>query len=343
MILRFLPLQAGCLAVLLFSGGLTARVVAADAGAPPPDLSPPPAPVIVAGPGTARLRIEALGDQIVRLWFKPAGDFSRKPSLATTAAPTTRVPLVISEEAGAVIVSTQALTIRIDRATLGFDVITRGDGIPLIAHGCLTAPAAGVAWTFTHQVAAEEKFFGLGEDNENPGRLDRRGTIRDLWAGQKIESGNVTAQYPIPFLLSTGRHGQAYGVFYRQRARVAFRSRQTVPNEVRCRRRWWGNRSLCYRRPAARRRRRALHQPHRPPFAAPAVGARLLAEQMHLLRLDGDRRSLSAAHPSGLPRRRHGDRRRLARDRERLRLGEALVRPRLHARATRSPSTPARA
>jgi alpha-glucosidase len=233
MILRFLPSRAGRLAVLLFSGGLSAWAAAADSGATPAE-TPPPAPVLVTGPGTARLRIEALDDQVVRLWFKPAGDFSRAPSLATAAAPTTRVPLVISKEAGAVIVSTQALTIRVDRATLGFDVITRGDRTPLIAHGRLAAPAAGAAWTFTHQIAAEEKLFGLGEDNENPGRLDRRGTIRDLWAGQKIKSGNVTAQYPIPLLLSTGRHGHAYGVFYDNAHELRFDLAKSVPDEVRC-------------------------------------------------------------------------------------------------------------
>jgi len=170
--------------------------------------------MIVAGPGSSRVRVEAIDDHIVRIWLKPAGDFSRPQSLALAEAPVARVPLTIREEPGKVFLSTAALTVCIDRGTLGFEVVAREDDTPVLASARVATKADGTGWTLTHKVNNEEAFFGLGEDNENSGRLNRRGTIRDLWAGQRIKSGNVTAQYPIPLLLSTGRRGHAYGVFY---------------------------------------------------------------------------------------------------------------------------------
>jgi alpha-glucosidase (family GH31 glycosyl hydrolase) len=64
--------------------------------------------------------------------------------------------------------------------------------------------------------------MGLGQDNHNNGRLDRRGVVRELWEGQQINSGNVTAEYPVPLLLSTGRNGHAYGVFFDNIHRLKF-------------------------------------------------------------------------------------------------------------------------
>ena len=230
--LRSIPSQAVGIAVLLTLGGIES-LAAADTAAAPAD-PPPPAPMIVTGTGTARVRVEALDDHIVRIWFKPFGEFSRLPSLAMAEAPAARVPLALREEADAVLLSTAALTVRIDRATLGFQVAARSDGTPILADARATAGAAGACWSFSHRVGDDEKLLGLGEDNENTGRLDRRGTIRDLWAGQQIKSGNVTAQYPVPLLLSTGRRGHAYGVFYDNAHRLRFDLAKSVADEVRC-------------------------------------------------------------------------------------------------------------
>ena len=180
-----------------------------------------------------RLRVEALEAHIVRVWLKPAGEFIRAPSLALEAAPTVRRPLTVSEDAGAVVVRTSALAVQIDRATLGFTV-TAADGTPLLAEGKVVMTAPGAAWTLTHAVDGGEKLFGLGQDNQNNGRLDRRGVIRELWAGQQINSGNVTAQYPIPLLLSSGRRGHAYGIFYDNVHRLRFDLARTKGDKVRC-------------------------------------------------------------------------------------------------------------
>jgi alpha-glucosidase len=189
--------------------------------------------VTVQAPGGGRLRIEALDPHIVRVWLKPAGEFTREPALAMAAAPTTRIPLTPVDDGDNVMVKTGALTVRIDRRTLQFDVLM-ADGTPLLADTRVTMTDAGAAWTLTHTLGDSERLMGLGQDNENDGRLDRRGVIRDLWAGQKIRSGNVTAQYPIPLLLSTGRQGRAYGVFYDNVHHLRFDLAKTRAGEVRC-------------------------------------------------------------------------------------------------------------
>ncbi|HZZ58805.1 MAG TPA: TIM-barrel domain-containing protein [Opitutaceae bacterium] len=138
-------------------------------------------------------RLESISPGITRIWYEPAGQpFRRLPSLAVPDLPPTRR------------VST-ALVGGEDFSTL-LHVERRPDG----------------SWTLTMGLAPEEHLYGLGQDNKNNGRLDRRGTIRDLWAGQQIESGNVTAQYPIPLLLSSGRGGHAYGLFFDNTHRLKF-------------------------------------------------------------------------------------------------------------------------
>jgi alpha-glucosidase len=187
----------------------------------------------VQSPGGSRLRVEALDAHLVRVWLKPAGEFTRQPSLALEAVPPARIPLTIAESDRTVTVGTGALLVRIDRRTLRFEVAA-ADGTLLMADARVAMTTPGAAWTLTHALDAEEKLFGLGQDNQNNGRLNRRGVIRELWAGQKINSGNVTAEYPIPFLLSTGRQGHAFGVFFDNVYRLRFDLAKTKADEVRC-------------------------------------------------------------------------------------------------------------
>ena len=189
------------------------------------------APVTVAGAEGAQVRVEALGPHIVRIWFKPGGEFQRAPSLAMADAPAERTALTRLDDGNQIALATEQLVVRIDQKTLQFDVVGQ-DGTPLVGGAAVHMAATG-AWTLTHRLAPEERIFGLGEDNQNNGRFDRRGTIRDLWAGQKIESGNVTAQYPIPLLLSTGRGGHAYGIFYDNVHHLNFDLGHTRADEVR--------------------------------------------------------------------------------------------------------------
>jgi len=137
---------------------------------------------MVQSPAGSRLRVEAPDAHIVRVWLKPAGEFTRQPSLALEAAPATRIPLTIAENDGTVTAGTGALMVRIDRQTLRFEVAA-ADGTPLMADVRVAMTTPGAAWTLIHILDAGEKLFGLGQDNQNNGRLNRRGVIRELWAG----------------------------------------------------------------------------------------------------------------------------------------------------------------
>ena len=218
-------LRISALAALL-AGAMASKLLAAAEG----DAA---LQAVVQSPNGSRLRVEAPEAHIVRVWLKPAGEFTRQPSLALESAPATRIPLTKTEDTGTVTVGTGSLTVRIDRQTLRFEVAA-ADGTLLMADAQVAMTIPEAAWTLTHTLDAGEKLFGLGQDNQNNGRLNRRGVIRELWAGQKINSGNVTAQYPIPFLLSTGRNGHAYGVFFDNVHRLRFDLAKTKADEVRC-------------------------------------------------------------------------------------------------------------
>ncbi len=63
------------------------------------------------------------------------------------------------------------------------------------------------------RLSDSEHIYGLGEDNDADfGSLDRRGTIRDMITGQRINRSRVTADFPIPFMLSAGGNAP-YGIY----------------------------------------------------------------------------------------------------------------------------------
>jgi alpha-glucosidase len=186
----------------------------------------------VDGPDGVRMRIEAVDPHVVRIWIKPSGDFARKPSLAMALAPDAGSPVTVAQGVSDVSVDTGTLSVSVSRATLAFGVRADAGGPALLGDALIRVAADG-SWTLSETLGPAERLFGLGQDNHNNGRLDRRGVIRDLWAGQQIESGNVTAQYPIPFLLSTGRDGHAYGIFFDNVHRLRFDLGKTKPDQLR--------------------------------------------------------------------------------------------------------------
>ncbi|HEY5078871.1 MAG TPA: TIM-barrel domain-containing protein [Opitutaceae bacterium] len=180
-----------------------------------------PSQATVDGPDGVRLRVEALDPHVLRIWVKPSGEFTRKPSLAMALAPDMGSPVKVGQGTTDVMVDTGALTASVSRATLAFSVASDKGGPALLDH-TLVSVASNGSWSLSESLGPSEHLLGLGQDNHNHGRLDRRGVLRDLWAGQQIDSGNVTAQYPVPFLLSTGRDGHAYGIFFDNVHRLRF-------------------------------------------------------------------------------------------------------------------------
>jgi alpha-glucosidase len=187
--------------------------------------------VTVNGPAGARLRVEAVEPHIVRIWLKPTGDFTRQPSLAMETAPNTRSDLGQSASGSSVTVDSGDLLVKVSQATLGFDVSSRDGGKELLS-GVTITPSADGSWSLSETLGDSEHLMGLGQDNHNNGRLDRRGVIRELWEGQQINSGNVTAEYPVPILISTGRDGHAYSVFFDNVHRLKFDLGHTAADKL---------------------------------------------------------------------------------------------------------------
>ena len=184
-------------------------------------------------PGVACLKIEALDAHLLRFWFKSAGQFTRAQSLATDSAPTSRVPVDVSESANTTTVRTHSLIVSIDHSSLAFEVSSATDKTVIIPKTILTIDTKKVAWTLVRRLATGEHILGLGQDNRNNGRLDRRGTIRELWAGQQINSGNVTADYPVPLYIGLLADGHAYGVFFDNAHKLRFDLGATNSDELR--------------------------------------------------------------------------------------------------------------
>lgn len=199
-------------------------------------LHAPPAVVTLAATGNPKLwlRVVAMDDDVVRLWYADSPRFVRKPSLALETAPAPHGTLLIHDGGrDAEWLTTSHLSLLIDKKTLK---VTARD----LRTGRTIVPSLGVenfgkdgSWRLRQRLAPEEHLLGLGEDNVNGGRLDRRGTVRELWSGQQIHSGNVTAEYPVPFMLSTGAKGHAYGLFVDNVHRLRYDLGKTQKDELR--------------------------------------------------------------------------------------------------------------
>jgi len=193
-----------------------------------------PAQVTIDGPGTEKMRIEALGPHVARVWVSRSGNFARATSAALETAPAERGPLSVLRDKKTVAVDIGSMTVRVNIRDLSFGVEAE-DGAPVLAGAEISLPKGEDApWRLSYKIAPEEKLFGLGQDNHNNGRLNRRGVIRDLWEGQQINSGNVTAQYPVPLLLSSGAKGHSYGLFIDNVHRMVFDLAKSKADTVRC-------------------------------------------------------------------------------------------------------------
>jgi alpha-glucosidase len=171
--------------------------------------------ITVASTGSNRLwvRVEAVNANVARVWYSTSGQFARKTSLALENMRRSPVQIHVDRAENYLSVRSGNLLLQVDRKSLAVQVFDAKKKSLILDGLNLAETHPDGSWRLTERLASDEHLLGLGEDNRNQGKLERRGTVRDLWAGQQINSGNVTAQYPVPFMLSTGHSGHAYGVF----------------------------------------------------------------------------------------------------------------------------------
>lgn len=182
--------------------------------------------VVIVARGGAALRLTVVEADVVRVWVESSGAFERPPSASVDEAALGRAPFSVAESDDAIELRTAALTVRVGRHPIRVDFY-RPDGTTPIA---LQPESGGLGWSLdkqspwaVHRLGEREHFFGLGQDNDAYlGNLDRRGSVRDMWTGQQIAQGHVTADIPIPFFMSTGDAGGGYGMFFDDSHRARF-------------------------------------------------------------------------------------------------------------------------
>jgi alpha-glucosidase len=153
---------------------------------------------------------------MARVRIAPSGDLAPNPSVSVDGLHPPLTDTRVVDRGSYLLVQNVGLSLRIDKQHLRVDAYDASNQQPI----SLESPADGVTWDdATGAVSASrvldpaEHLYGLGQDNANHGMLDRRGSEREMWTGQQIRSGNVTASYPVPFYLSTGIAGRGYGCF----------------------------------------------------------------------------------------------------------------------------------
>ena len=160
--------------------------------------------VTISTNGTVKLRINLVSEDVVRVWLDPIGQFNKQPSFAVLSESWAPVQYSVTDQGTYLRISTAKLAVRVQKRPLAVDFYREDDRTPI----SLDDRARGMEWgeeknvSIFRKLESDEHIYGLGQDNtEFLGTLDRRGTVRELWTGQRINHGKVTADVPIPFLL----------------------------------------------------------------------------------------------------------------------------------------------
>ncbi len=180
----------------------------------------------LAGTGQPALELRAAGPGALRCWLDQTGRF-RAGSYAVDQFPAGQ--LEARQQGAQLGASSGGVYFTMDLSSgeswFGFRTSDRKE------HRCqLSWEGTEVRMTFS--VGAGEHFYGLGQDNQGNGHLDRRGSRRDLVTGQRIRSGQVTADIPVPFLLANDPAAGSYGVFFDSSHRLSADLAQSDPQAI---------------------------------------------------------------------------------------------------------------
>lgn len=157
--------------------------------------------------GGETLRVEALTDSILRVRIARDGRFAEDASWAVPAEIRARRAKVAAAPDG---FATSALRVRVDPATLRLTIADNA-GKTILADAAAPLARDGVRFTLAKAMPQGERYFGLGDKT---GPFDRRGASyvdwnTDAWG----YTGTTDPIYKsIPFFLSVGGKGGAYGV-----------------------------------------------------------------------------------------------------------------------------------
>lgn len=158
--------------------------------------------------GAVTLRVTALTASILRVRIARDGRFGEDASWAVPAAVRARHVAVTPAPDG---FATTALSVRIDPASLRLAVTDRA-GRVIVADDANPVKLDGSAFTLRKAMPTAEHYYGLGDKT---GSYDRRGASYVDWNTDAYGYGTSTDPIykSIPFILSVGGAGGAYGIF----------------------------------------------------------------------------------------------------------------------------------
>lgn len=181
--------------------------------------------IIIHTSRSPKIRLDVCFSDTIRVWADQKGEFSKKRSYAVEEEDWNLIDFEIEDWITYIRIVTSHLSVRVYKNPLRIEFY-QPDNSTLITGERETG---GMGWDedgsvfMYNQLAKDEHFYGLGEDNEAYlGNLDRRGTSRDMITGQKISEGSVTADIPVTFFMSTNESGHGYGMFVDNTYRMEF-------------------------------------------------------------------------------------------------------------------------
>lgn len=174
------------------------------------------------------LRVTALSPKSMEIWvdFDASGNRPSSFSIERLPAPSA---LTITEKDTYLLLSAGELALRIYKEQMRL-VFVDADDERIVCQSREIERSEDGRVIFSHYVAENEHFYGLGEDNAvYLGTLDRRGHRREMITGQQINIGKVTADIPVTFYLSTGSTAP-YGIFTDNSYPMVYDMGKTDPN-----------------------------------------------------------------------------------------------------------------
>jgi alpha-glucosidase len=169
--------------------------------------------------GSAKVRITAFRDGIVRVRVAPNGNFPKDFSWAIIQS---AEPPAVKTEDGAkeVRVSAGDINVVVNKSPLLISFMD-ASGVPILAD----EPDFPMAWNgeavhVWKQMPLDENYFGLGD---KAGRMNRRGRSFTMWNTDEFgwQESSDPLYKTIPFFIGL-RNGRAYGVFFDNAYRSSF-------------------------------------------------------------------------------------------------------------------------
>lgn len=166
---------------------------------------------VISTDSACNVNITAVSEKTLEVWVDFEGRGERNKSYSIDKIPDNKVTVTAFDKNEYYLVSAGETAIRVYKSGIRLVFVRVDDTI--ICAGKEIGREDGGAVFLSHKISEGEHIYGLGEDNDAYlGNLDRRGTVRDMITGQRINIGKVTADIPVTFYMSTGG-SVPYGIF----------------------------------------------------------------------------------------------------------------------------------